>query len=501
MSFGADEANRSRRRLIKLIERCFFQDKHNNCYASDVWEDTLRNKGISDTISMPQTCPAAFNKPLLKEHSDANVPVPFILIRSDSEDDLECPDHIKFPSESCVIGKYASLWYDALFYVTLALNKLVRNPGTTTNTRIDRNGSEFISVFTLEPVEMSCINNERFNIPYIDGERLTKTIIEKEKQIPKDDLYIPTDMRQDKYEQVFSNVDDFQAQSDFWQDNEYEAHKWDLTPAEKLQFEEFFKAVGPDIASNSPTEKPVRSILTFARDVLNRNRADERKKHNNTISKLQFLKSRVDKGDNKALGVIDFSTTKDTIEQFINGSDGIESKITELHYGTDRMHTSVAAIWEGSSLYGTVNKIVERRTVFSLTEHKITKYIKDTLLMPVKITVTGPKSNHCSTQCHLQGYFEETSEYNLAMSAARMEFATIKGGAENAELFLHAVRSTDEKDSRVQLAATLLKACHRANTRLTGRSATGATKVERQSLEELKHHAMCSFVLNFGHKQ
>lgn len=502
MSFGADEANRARDRLIKLIERCFFQNKHGKCYASDMWVETLKNKGISDVITTPQTCPAAFNRPLISEENFDKM-TPFVLVRSDDEDDLECPDHIKFPSNSCVIGKYASLWYDALFFSTKLMNELVRNPNETLiSTSILRNDTEYISTYTLELVEERCISGGSTGRPYINGDNLTKYIVEKEMKIPDADLHIPQNLSAEQTSKEFDSIQGFIDDDSYWTLDDYNHEpKWSLTPAERDKFDTFFKTVDSEISSTSSVPKPARLIIEFARADLNRERSEARNKYNDELSKLRFLKTCVERGDDKALGVIHFETTKDAIKMKLNADGGMNSKITELHYGTDRMHTSVAAIWEGSSLYGTLKEIIERRTVFSLTEHKITKYIKDTLLMPVKITVTGPKSNHCSTQCHLQGYFEETSEYNLAMSAARMEFATIKGGAENAELFLHAVRSTDEKDSRVQLAATLLKACHRANTRLTGRSATGATKVERQSLEELKHHAMCSFVLNFGHKQ
>lgn len=490
MSFGVDEANRARQRLIKLIERCFFQNSDGECYASNVWTETLKNRGISEIISKPQTCPARFNVPLLNQILPLDTTPPYILVRTDSEDDLECPDHIKFSSESCVIGKYASLWYDALFFSALHINTLARHPhNLSANTEIKRKSNDYISAYTLTSVDPSCIEMSDQNMPRISESNLRAHMFEMERQIPRDNLHIPQNLTQDHKQAVFDNINAFLGDDSYWEPDDYDdLSKWVLTDEERGEYTSFF----------NDTTKTAQEIIEFARFGINRNREYDRAKYNQDISKLRVLKTCVEQGEDKALGVIEFTTTKASFKDTLAR---VETEINELHYGTDRMHTSVAAIWKGSPLFPKLTEIVDRRTVFSLTDHTITKYIKDALLMPVKITVTGPKSNHCSTQCHLQGYFEETSEYNLAMSAARMEFATIKGGAENAERFLIAIRSKEENDSSVQLAATLLKACHRANTRLTSRSATGVTKVERQSLEELKHHAMCSFVLGFGHNQ
>ena len=500
MSFGEAEANHTRRRLIKLIEKCFFQDAQSECYASDLWQDTLENKGISDTISGPQSCPAKFNRPNITPFIYEET-TPFILTRSNDEDDLECKDKLKISALSdpngtnqkaqCIIGNHASLWYDALFFTASFLQeqlKKIKNEsiGDYTLERDDKKA--FIHLPSMKIISSDLVNEDnKLNDQEID----TKMSVTNEYMHAKL-IHIP-DISAHELNGTYTTLNDLNTFLTGKNDDAYESSNWTdaLSEDEKTELTEYIEG--------DEKHSEIRDILSFVH-YLNAKRADVAIENKNLYTFYRELKYFIRQGDKDVKKVSEVKF-RDAVIGSVFKILKISDRMNELHYGTDRMHTSVAAIWRGSHNFTKITQIVGRRTVFSLEKHKITKYIKDTLLMPVKITVTGPKSNHCSTQCHLQGYFEETSEYNLAMSAARMEFATIKGGAENAERFLKAIRSDKEEDNSVQLAATLLKACHRANTRLTGTSSSAATKVERQSLEELKHHAMCSFVLNFGHKK
>lgn len=476
-AFDESIANAIRRQFWELVKDCFKFDESGKSYAAQyVWKQSAINNhhAISTAVFGPQKCPSNYNitanvNATSDAASDKDI---YILTRSEDGLQITTELHLKITSDACTIGKEASLWYDALSWAITKLDKTA--PDTT-------GPVDYVLPSTLTESDIR-------NAATISKQEIEKKVATTSGQHYAA-LYLPSVIYHDDADTVISFMTDYYTCNacEFCalNDPNYCSNRWILDDNEKTKLTIFL---------NGSKDK-LRDILVFARTVINVEREHKKQRNINTIQTLQSELEQLKDGDSLTLLERSNSITASQINL------GSINDIEELHYGNETMKTSVVALWSGSN-YNILEQHIasNARTIFSLSQHKITRHIAH-ILVPFRAVVTGPKHNHQPTLCDVEGYFLVSSAFLMAYSSTIALFYEVNIGETGISMFktLLNLKKDDVpayNDTQIMLTASLLLACHRAVTRLApaSGSVTGTTKVERDGLESMKHAALMAFV-------